>query len=75
MPNFDVYLDRTYRVRINAEDDSQARRVAEWFMGHISDESNERDHAEYKFEIGEIEMVWNDAFEAEEISEGVTSGD
>ncbi len=69
LQTFDVYLTRTYRVRVDAEDERSARRSAEFFTGHITDDSNERDHTEYKFQISEIEMIFNDALEAEEVFE------
>ena len=69
MPTFDVHLTRTYRVRISAQDEASARELAEFFVGGVKDDSNERDRSEHQFEISDLKMVVNDAFESEAVTD------
>ena len=69
MPTFDVYLARTYRVRIKADDEAVAERLAEEFVGSVKDNSTEQQRAEHRFRISEIEIVDNHAFDAIQIEE------
>ncbi len=64
MPTFDVYLARTYRVRMEAPDEAVAERLAEEFVGGVKDSSTPEQRAENKFRIMNIETVDNDAFDA-----------
>ncbi len=64
MPVFDVYLARTYRVRMEAPDEAVAERLAEEFVGNVKDNSTPEQRAENKFRIVGIETVDNDAFDA-----------
>ncbi len=64
MPTFDVYLARTYRVRMQAEDEATAERLAEEFVGTVQDNSTRDQRAEHRFQITEIETVDNHAFDA-----------
>ncbi len=70
MPVFDVYLARTYRVRMEAPDESVAERLAEEFVGNVKDNSTPEQRAENKFRIVGIETVDNDAFDAILVEEG-----
>jgi hypothetical protein len=67
MPTFDVYLARTYRVRIEAPDAALAERLAEEFVGDGGDVSTDRDRAENLFRIRSIETVDNSSFDAIEL--------
>jgi hypothetical protein len=67
MKTFDVMLTRAYKVTINAEDEKSAKQLAEFFVGDPKDESNEKEKAQYNFNIQEIEMTLNEAFEVEEV--------
>ncbi len=69
MPTFDVFLTRTYRVRMTAPDEERAREYAEYFTGHITDDSEASDRLRFKFQIEEIEMVLNDAVDVELVGE------
>jgi hypothetical protein len=69
MKTFDVMLTRAYKVTIDAEDETSAKQLAEFFIGNPKDESNEKERTQYKFNIQEIEMTLNEAFEAEEVKE------
>ena len=64
MPLFDVYLARTYRVRMEAEDEAIAERLAEEFVGPVADVSTPEQQAAQHFKIAAIEMVDNHAFDA-----------
>jgi len=66
MKKFKVLLDRVYLVTINAEDETEARRMTEFFIGDCYDLSSSLDRKENKFEIRKIEMVFNEAIESEE---------
>ncbi len=68
MPTFKVYLTRTYSVTIDAQDETAARELVEFFVGGSDDVSNEQDRLEHHFHISEIETITNDAFEAEPIA-------
>lgn len=67
MPTFDVFLARTYRVRIRASDPYMAERLVEEFVGEVEDASTPEQRAENKFEILTIETTDNNAFDAIEL--------
>ncbi len=69
MPTFDVFLARTYRVRIQAMDAATAERLTEEFVGGVADASSPADRAEQRFQIQSIETVDNSAFDAIELAE------
>ncbi len=69
MPTFDVFLARTYRVRIDAPDSITAERLAEEFVGDVADASTREDRTEQNFQIEEIETLDNSAFDAIQHSE------
>ncbi len=64
MPTFDVYLARTYRVRMEAPDEAVAERLAEEFIGGVKDTATPEQRAEHQFHIQTIETVDNHAFDA-----------
>ncbi len=70
MPTFDVYLARTYRVRMQAPDEAIAERLAEEFVGGVKDSSTPEQQAANRFHIEAIETVANDAFDAIAVEEG-----
>jgi hypothetical protein len=67
MPTFDVFLARTYKVRIQATDSATAERLAEEFVGDVSDVSTQQERAKEKFQIQSIETTDNNAFDAIEL--------
>jgi hypothetical protein len=67
MPMFDVFLARTYKVRIQANDSFTAERLAEEFVGEASDASTADERAAQHFQIHAIETVDNSAFDAIEL--------
>lgn len=69
MKTFNVMLTRTYRVTIEAEDENSASELVEFYLGDPEDKSTEKEQAQQKFNIQEIEMTMNEAFEVEEIEE------
>lgn len=63
MTTFKVALTRTYLVSIKAENEFQAKRFSEYYLGDCTDLSNEEEQIERNFSIEEIEMVYNEANE------------
>ncbi|MGE5140622.1 MAG: hypothetical protein ACM3JD_14235 [Rudaea sp.] len=70
MATFDVYLARTYRVRISAENEATAELLTEEYVGGVADASTAKERAEQQFKIVEIELVDNTAFDAIPVGEG-----
>ncbi len=68
MKTFKVNLTRVYSITIDAEDETSAKQLAEFFVGNPNDESNEKENADYSVNIKEIEMLMNEAFEVVEVS-------
>lgn len=62
-------LTRAYRVQIEAESGKSAKQLVELFIGNPKDESAEKERFQRKFNIQEIEMTMNEAFEANEVEE------
>jgi hypothetical protein len=54
-------------VTIQAENEDQALRYTEFYLGDCPDLSKPKDRREQKFKIKEIEMTFNEAFESKEI--------
>ena len=71
MKTFRVTLHRSYSVEIDARNEEEALQLTEFFVSTPRDASTEREKAERNFRIGEIELVNNEATEAEEITEEV----
>lgn len=69
MITFNIMLTRAYRVQIEAEDKNSAMKLAEFYLGDPEDKSIEMERAKHRFNIIEIEMTMNEAFEAEEAEE------
>jgi hypothetical protein len=67
MKSFQISLTKSYLVNINAENEEDAKRLAEFFTNDIRDISDENNRKECKFEIEQIECTTNESFEAEEI--------
>lgn len=67
MKKYEVLLTRSYRVTIQAENEDQALRYTEFYLGNSPDLSKPKDRREQKFKIKEIEMTFNEAFESKEI--------
>jgi hypothetical protein len=63
MKTYKVALTRTYLVSIKAENEVQAKRLSEFYLGDCSDHSNKKDRLEKNFIIEDIEMVYNEAEE------------
>jgi hypothetical protein len=69
MKRFKVSLIRSYVVTIDAENEKQARRLSEFYLGDCPDLSTSNDRESRKFKFHEIEMTFNEAIEAEEQNE------
>ena len=63
MKTYKVLLHRDYIVNIDADNEDDAKSLAEFFIAGEKDASNEKDREQHNFRINEIEMVTNDAFE------------
>lgn len=70
MPTFDVFLARTYKVRMQAADALEAEQLAEEYVGPAADRSSASDRAKHGFEIKAIETLDNTAFDVIELDEG-----
>jgi hypothetical protein len=66
MKTYKVLLHRDYIVNIDANNEEDAMRLAEFFIAGEKDASTVKERAQHNFRINEIEMVTNDAFEVEE---------
>ena len=66
MKTYKVLLHRDYIVQVEAKNKDKAKSLAEFFVAGEKDASNEKEREQYGFEITEIEMITNDAFEVEE---------
>lgn len=69
MPTYDVFLARTYKVRMQAPDAALAERLAEEFVGDVADTADDQAREEERFRITDIELLDNRAFDAIEIQE------
>ncbi|MGI9558515.1 MAG: hypothetical protein ACR2NQ_02450 [Thermodesulfobacteriota bacterium] len=69
MKTYLVALVRTYGVTIEAENEEEAMRCAEFFIGDCEDVSNARDRKEYNFSINEIKPCYNEAADVEEVED------
>jgi hypothetical protein len=69
MKRFKVSLTRSYIVTIDAENEQQARKLSEFYLGDCPDLSASDDRKTGKFKIHEIEMTFNEAIEAREQGE------
>lgn len=67
MPTFDVFLARTYKVRIQASDSFTAERLVEEFVGEVKDASKPEERAAQGFQIVAIETTDNSAFDVIEL--------
>jgi hypothetical protein len=67
MPTFDVFLARTYKVRIQATDSFTAERLVEEHIGEVKDASTPEERADQEFSILSIETTDNSAFDAIEL--------
>ena len=67
MKKYEVLLARSYIVTICAENEDQARRYTEFYLGDCPDLSKPKDQRDQKFKIKETAMTFNEAFESKEI--------
>jgi len=67
MKKYKVLLTRSYIVTINAENESQARRYTEFYLGDCPDLSKPKEREDQKFKIEEIKLTFNEALESKEI--------
>ena len=70
MPDYNVTLSRAYSVHVKARNRTLAKRVVEFFLNDPTDGSLDDPGArrKYGFTIKDIEMVENDAIQAEEVT-------
>lgn len=65
MTQYETTLTRSFIVTIEANNETDAKRLAELFVGY-QDDSTDDDRGHFNFEIKEIKMVLNEAIESEE---------
>ncbi len=70
MPLYRTTLVRSYAVTIESEDEKDAARLAEFFVG-FADFSDVPDREKFKFEIKEIKLLENDSIETTLINNAV----
>ncbi|MBW7899702.1 hypothetical protein B188_10240 [Candidatus Brocadiaceae bacterium B188] len=69
MKTYLVSLVRSYAVTIEADNEEEACRCAEFFIGDCHDLSTHKDKQNNKFSIIEIEPTFNEAVDVEEAEE------
>lgn len=67
MKNFKIILTRSYVLNVSSNNIESAKEVAEFFIGDPKDESNKDQQKKYLFKINDVEMVSNEAYEADEV--------
>ena len=67
MNNYKISLTRVYNVEIIAENEEKAKELREFYIGDPKDASSIKNRQRENFRIENIEMVINEAAEAEEI--------
>ena len=65
MKTFKVILTRAYAIEVKAKNEDEAKHFAEFYLGNPPDLATEKEKKESKFQFGEIEMLMNEAHEAE----------
>lgn len=65
MNKYKIILTKSYIVKVNAENESDAKHFAELFTGDIIDISSNEDKKKHNFSIEEIECTVNEAFDVE----------
>ena len=68
MKTYKVSLHRDYIVNIDANNEEEAKSLAEFFIAGEKDASTEKEREQYSFKINKIEMVTNDSFEVEDLA-------
>lgn len=68
MKTYQVTLTKAYAVTINANGETQAKRLAEFYTGDIQDISTNKDRRGDSFSIEKIECSMNEGFDVKEIS-------
>lgn len=66
MKKYKVLLTRSYVVTINANNENEALRLSEFYIGGEGDISNTKDKEIDNYDIVDIEMTVNEAFKVEE---------
>lgn len=65
MNNFQVELTKSYLIKIKAKNKQQAKELAEFYTGDITDLSTSKEKE--NFEIEKIECVMNEGFGVREV--------
>lgn len=68
MKTYQVTLTKAYAVTINANGETQAKRLAEFYTGDIQDISTKQARKEHDFNIEQITCGMNEGFDVKEIS-------
>ena len=73
MKTFRVLLHRDYAVEIEARNKKDARELTKYFLSDPQDASTAKEREERRFRFQEVELMINEATEAEEVNEAVVS--
>ena len=65
---YQITLTKAYTVTINANGETQAKRLAEFYTGDIQDISTDQARKERNFSIEQIKCAMNEGFDVKEIS-------
>ena len=71
MKTFRVLLHRDYTVEVEARNEEDARELTEYFLSDPKDASTAKEREERRFRFQEIELMVNEATEAEEVKEEI----
>lgn len=67
MKTFKVTLSKSYIVTVNAENEKQAKHIAEFYTNDIQDISTAKERNTFNFSIDDIECGINESIDSEEI--------
>ena len=63
MKLFEVVLNRTYAVRIKADNEKKAKFLDEFYLSTPIDSGDEREHGKYNYEIIDADLNMNEALD------------
>ncbi len=69
MKTFRVELHRDYLVEIEANNETEAKELTEFFLSDPRDASTAQEREKYRFSFGEIDLASNDASAVTEITD------
>lgn len=61
MHTYNIALTRVYEVEVTAENEPEAKRLVEFYIGNCADLADEAARREHRFNINNIELMVNEA--------------